>query len=71
MIETLDDGYWFDAGLDVFDGEPKVNAALVAHPRVVCVPHRGSATRHTRAAMANLAARPSHRFLVDLMALQP
>jgi len=39
------------------DGEPKVNPALVAHPRLVRVPHLGSATRHTRAAMTNLAAR--------------
>ena len=57
LIETLDDVHLFAAGLDVFDGEPNVNPALVAHPRVVCVPHLGSATRHTRAAMANLAAR--------------
>ena len=39
------------------DGEPKVNPALVAHPRAVCVLHLASATRHTRAVMANLAAR--------------
>ena len=81
MIETLDDVHLFAAGLDVFDGVPKVNPALVAHPRVVHVPHLGSATRHTRPAMANLAARNvrlcwratrrSHRFLVDLMALHP
>ncbi len=57
LIETLDDGHLFGAGVDVFDGEPKVNPALVAYPRVVYVPHLGSATRHTRPTMANLAAR--------------
>ena len=57
LIETLDDVHLFAAGLDVFDGVPKVNPALVAHPRVVYVPHLGSATRHTRPTMANLAAR--------------
>ncbi len=39
------------------DGRIVARQPLVAHPRVVCVPHLGSATRHTRAAMANLAAR--------------
>jgi glyoxylate reductase len=57
MIDALDNGPLFAAGLDVFEGEPNVGPALVAHPRVVCLPHLGSATRHTRAAMANMAAR--------------
>jgi gluconate 2-dehydrogenase len=44
------------AGLDVFEGEPKVNPALTALKNVVLTPHIGSASVPTRKAMANLAA---------------
>jgi glyoxylate/hydroxypyruvate/2-ketogluconate reductase len=44
------------AGLDVFDGEPRVNPALTALKNVVLTPHIGSASVPTRKAMANLAA---------------
>ncbi|MEO0363786.1 MAG: D-glycerate dehydrogenase [Pseudomonadota bacterium] len=39
------------AGLDVYDGEPKVNPALLACENAVLLPHLGSATRETREAM--------------------
>ncbi len=39
------------AGLDVFDGEPKINPILMAAPNLVMLPHLGSATRETREAM--------------------
>ena len=44
------------AGLDVFEGEPKVHPDLLAVPNVVLTPHIASATIPTRMAMANLAA---------------
>ncbi len=43
------------AGLDVFEREPHVPAALRRLPNVVLIPHAGSATTATRTAMARLA----------------
>jgi len=44
------------AGLDVFEGEPKVHPDLLTVPNVVLTPHIASATEATRRAMAELAA---------------
>lgn len=44
------------AGLDVYEGEPKVHPGLLEVPNVVLAPHIGSATLATRQAMAGLAA---------------
>jgi len=55
LVEALDQGRLGGAGLDVFSREPQVPRELVAHPKVVALPHIGSATTHTRRAMAGLA----------------
>lgn len=57
LARALRDGPLAAAGLDVFEGEPAVNPALLEVPNVVLTPHIGSATRSSRLAMAMLAAR--------------
>lgn len=51
LIRALHDGQLAAAGLDVFDGEPKVSAALLAAPNTYLLPHIGSATASARTAM--------------------
>jgi glyoxylate reductase len=56
LANALDSGTIFAAGLDVYDGEPKVNPRLLAAPRTVLLPHIGSSTTETRTRIAQLAA---------------
>jgi gluconate 2-dehydrogenase len=59
------------AGLDVFEGEPKVHPDLLTVPNVVLTPHIASATVPTRMAMAKLAADNLVAFLVNGKPLTP
>ncbi len=59
------------AGLDVFEGEPKVHPDLLTVPNVVLTPHIASATVPTRLAMANLAADNLIGFLTQGKPLTP
>lgn len=56
LIQALRDGPLAAAGLDVYEGEPDVPAALRELPNTVLLPHIGSATEATRDAMARLVA---------------
>ena len=51
LVAALESGAIGGAGLDVFQGEPKVNPAIMAAPNTVLLPHLGSATEETRVAM--------------------
>ncbi len=59
------------AGLDVFEGEPKVHPDLLTVPNVVLTPHIASATLPTRLAMAMLAADNLIGYLIEGKALTP
>jgi lactate dehydrogenase-like 2-hydroxyacid dehydrogenase len=54
LVKVLKEGALGGAALDVFEDEPKVPEALWSMDNVVLVPHIGSATRETRAAMGHL-----------------
>ncbi|HTJ90903.1 MAG TPA: 2-hydroxyacid dehydrogenase [Acidocella sp.] len=54
LIEALQTGKIFAAGLDVFAREPHVPEALKQMENVVLLPHIGTATHHTRGLMAQL-----------------
>jgi glyoxylate reductase len=57
MAAALQAEQIFAAGLDVFEREPGVHAALLACRNVVLIPHLGSTTYATRERMAETAAR--------------
>jgi lactate dehydrogenase-like 2-hydroxyacid dehydrogenase len=54
LIEALKSKTIKSAGLDVFEDEPRVPAELIAMDHIVLFPHVGSASVHTRRAMAQL-----------------
>jgi gluconate 2-dehydrogenase len=56
LAQALREGRLAAAGLDVFEGEPKVHADLLTLPNAVLTPHIASATVETRRAMFSLAA---------------
>ena len=61
LVQALKEKRIAGAGVDVFEGEPKLNAKYLALSNVVLTPHIGSASRATRlmmcrTAMANLTA---------------
>jgi lactate dehydrogenase-like 2-hydroxyacid dehydrogenase len=51
LIAALKSGRLASAGLDVFDGEPKLHGGYYDLPNAFLLPHMGSATVETRNAM--------------------
>jgi glyoxylate reductase len=51
-IDLLHEGHLGGVGLDVYAGEPDLEPRWRSAPRTVLLPHLGSATVETRAAMA-------------------
>ncbi len=56
LVTALKSGEIAGAGLDVFENEPAVHPGLLELDNAVLIPHLGSATVETRAAMADIAA---------------
>jgi glyoxylate reductase len=71
LSAALHSKHLFGAGLDVFEREPQIEAALTDLPNVVLLPHLGSATTETRLAMARLACTEIVRFFAGDPPLNP
>ncbi len=71
LVEALKAGTIAGAGLDVFQAEPKIPAALKAMDNVVLLPHVGSATVETRQAMGDLTVRNLLQWLEDGRVVTP
>jgi glyoxylate/hydroxypyruvate/2-ketogluconate reductase len=56
LVDALKSKRIAGAGLDVFEGEPKLHPEFAKLPNVVLTPHIGSASRATRIVMCNTAA---------------
>lgn len=54
LIAALADGRVWAAGLDVFDGEPRVDARYFDLPNVFMLPHIGSSTLEARVGMGRI-----------------
>lgn len=48
LVQALDSGKVYSAGLDVFEEEPKVHPGLIRNPNVLLVPHMGTWTVEVR-----------------------
>ncbi|KAL1964705.1 hypothetical protein VTN77DRAFT_6731 [Rasamsonia byssochlamydoides] len=55
LVEALDSGKVWSAGLDVFEEEPKIHPGLLRNPKVMLVPHMGTWTVETQTAMEEWA----------------
>ena len=55
LIDALNRRKVYAVGLDVYKGEPNLNPGYLKHKSAFILPHLGSATKHTRTAMADLA----------------
>lgn len=44
LVDALDSGKVFSAGLDVFEEEPKIHPGLIGNQNVLLVPHMGTWT---------------------------
>lgn len=65
LVKALQAGEIAGAGLDVFEHEPQVSAALKQMDNVVLTPHIGSATRQARYNLAQEAAKNITSYLLD------
>ncbi len=71
LVEALTAGRLAGAGLDVFADEPNVPEALWTMDNVVVLPHVGSGTVQTRAAMEALTLRNLDSFLTTGQLVTP
>jgi glyoxylate reductase len=57
LVDALESGKVYCAGLDVYEEEPKIHEGLLNNDKVVLLPHIGTATKETQADMERLVLR--------------
>lgn len=75
LVDALESGKVFSAGLDVFEEEPKIHPGLMGNENVVLLPHVGTSTWETQKDMEllvleNLRSAVEGRGLVTQVAEQ-
>ncbi|KAF2651914.1 glyoxylate reductase [Lophiostoma macrostomum CBS 122681] len=55
LVKALDSGHVASVGLDVYENEPQIDPGLLANPHVLLVPHMGTYTVETQAAMEEMS----------------
>lgn len=71
LVAALESGSIAGAGLDVFQGEPVVNPAILNAPNMVLLPHLGSATQETRVAMGMKVVENARAFAAGIALPDP
>lgn len=75
LVQALDRGHVRSCGLDVYDDEPNVHPGLIRNGNVMLLPHMGTYTLETMAAMeervvVNVREAVTNGRLVDLVVEQ-
>jgi lactate dehydrogenase-like 2-hydroxyacid dehydrogenase len=65
LIAALKSGHLASAGIDVFDGEPRINQGYYDLQNAFLLPHMGSATVETRNAMGFKALDNLEAYLIN------
>jgi len=71
LATALCEGRIGGAGLDVFQGEPAIDPALLSAPNTVLLPHLGSATVETRTAMGLKVVENARAFFAGKSLIDP
>ena len=71
LVRALQSGSIGGAGLDVFQGEPKIHRDILTAPNTVLLPHLGSATVETRTAMGLKVVENARAFFAGERLINP
>lgn len=57
LVQAIDSGRVWSAGLDVYESEPKIHPGLISNTRVCLLPHMGTSTVEVRQKIIRLFLR--------------
>jgi glyoxylate reductase len=65
LVEALNKGTVASVGLDVFENEPKIHPGLMDNEKVLLLPHLGTWTVETQAAMERVVVKNVRSVLLE------